>query len=186
MVKIGGTICGADALNNLVRLMESIKDLNGDVAEVGVYKGGSALLISRTLINDRIFLFDTFEGMPESNENDNYHKKGDFNDTSYEEVVKLFSENKNIFVYKGCFPRENSEIISDKKFKLVHLDVDIYDSYKECLDFFYDKMVTGGIMVFDDYSASSCLGAKKAVDEFIIKHNLVLHKGGDSQYYITL
>lgn len=184
MTNIGQSICGNGALDNLKKLMNTVKNLSGDIAEVGVYKGGSASVISKTLDNDRIFLFDTFEGMPATSKFDNHHKPNDFNDTSYEAVVNLFKENKNVYIYKGIFPKENSDVVKDCKFKFVHLDVDIYESYKECLDFFYDRVVSGGIMVFDDYAAKSCLGAKQAVDEFIDKYNITLHKGGNKQYYI--
>lgn len=74
--------------------------------------------------------------------------------------------------------------MSGKKIKFLHLDVDIYDSYKNCLNFFHEKMIKGGIMVFDDYNANTCLGAKKAVDEFVKLHKIELINGGDGQTYI--
>jgi predicted O-methyltransferase YrrM len=185
MNNIGITICNLDALENLKLLLHKVKDIDGDVAEIGVYKGGSALEISKILTNDNIYLFDTFEGLPETNEYDNYHKKGDFNDVSYENILKLFENNNKIQIYKGVFPIENSEVLNNKKFKFVHLDVDIYDSYKNCLNFFHDKMAKGGIIVFDDYNASTCLGAKKAIDEFVLSKNLnLIFGGGDSQTYV--
>lgn len=185
MVNIGETICGYLALETLKALANNVKNLNGDVVEVGVYKGGSALELSKILTNEEIYLFDTFEGIPDTNENDNHHKKGDFNDITYEDVVKLFENNGNVNVFKGIFPNENHEILSNKKFKFVHLDVDIYDSYVNCLNFFNDKMVKGGIIVFDDYNAGTCLGAKKAVDEFILLSGLQLNLGGDGQAYVV-
>jgi len=181
---IGQTICGGAALSTLSSLANLVKPLKGDVVEVGVYRGGSALRLSSILTEDKIYLFDTFEGLPDTNEFDNFHKKGDFNDTSYEGVVQLFADNKNVFVYKGIFPQENSEVLVDKKFKLVHLDVDTYTSYKECLAFFHDKIVSGGIMVFDDYNARTCLGSKKAIDEYVYQYGLVLQFGGDDQAYL--
>lgn len=184
MSNIGISICDGGALEKLNELLHKVKDMDGDVVEVGVYRGGSALEISKILNNDNIYLFDTFEGLPQTNEHDNHHKKGDFNDTSYEQILELFKDNDNICIYKGVFPIENSEVLNDKKFKFVHLDVDIYDSYKNCLDFFHNKMVKGGIILFDDYNAGSCLGAKKAVDEFLLTNNLNLIIGNDCQAYI--
>ena len=52
-------------------------------------------------------------------------------------------------------------------FKLVHLDVDIYESYKNALEFFYPRMVRNGVIVMDDYGSKFCLGAKKAIDRFM-------------------
>jgi O-methyltransferase len=186
MSNIGETICGPGAIAVLKHLAMVVRGLEGDVVEVGVYKGGSALMLSKELPDDKLYLFDTFDGMPEANiELDNFHRKGDFGDTSFEWVSELFAGNPNVSVYRGCFPRDNSEVLEGKKFKLVHLDVDIYSSYKECLAYFHNKMVPQGIMVFDDYNAPSCLGAKKAIDEYVAEHGLQLSQGGDCQTFIV-
>lgn len=184
MVNIGDSICGTNAKNKLLELSNSVKQLKGDIVEVGVYKGGSAQILSDIFVDDDIFLFDTFEGMPETNQFDNIHVKGDFNDVLYEDVVKYFSNYKNVTIYKGHFPHQNSQGLENRKFKFVHLDVDIYDSYKDCLNFFNGKMIEGGVMLFDDYSAATCGGAKIAVDEYIQQtgHELII--GGDFQSYI--
>lgn len=141
--------------------------LQGNIAEVGVYQGGSAEIISKNKNKQKKFyLFDTFEGMPKTDKVDQ-HKEKDFNDTSYENICNAFKSYQNVFVYKGIFPQKHWNIVVNEKFSLVHLDVDIYKSYKDCLNFFYPKMVVGGLIIMDDYNAPSCLGAKLAVDEFI-------------------
>jgi O-methyltransferase len=185
MVKFGSTICGMNAIRNLEKLLVSLKDIEGSVAEVGVYKGGSALIIAKTLVGDDIYLFDTFDGMPETCEFDNDHKKGDFNDSSYDEVLNLFTNYDNVKIIKGIFPDGDYDFLEGKKFKFVHLDVDIYKSYKDSLDFFHNRMTQNGIMLFDDYNAHSCLGAKKAVDEYVEKYKLNLQRGGDGQAFIV-
>jgi len=48
----------------------------------------------------------------------------------------------------------------------VHIDVDIYQSVKDCCEFFYPRLHAGGVMLFDDYGKWTCPGAKLAVDEF--------------------
>jgi len=142
--------------------------LEGDFAEVGVYKGGSAEIIAvNKNENKNLYLFDTFEGMPEADVSvDNFHKKNDFNDTSYLDVCLGLKCCKNVFIYKGLFPNEHGDKIKDKKFSLVHIDVDIYKSYIDCFNFFYPKMVDGGIIILDDYASPNCKGAKLATDEF--------------------
>jgi len=162
------TLLGEPRLNRLRIYTQMTNCISGSIAEIGVYKGGSALCIARHKAKQRKFYcFDTFEGMPPVNkEFDNHHKEKDFNDTDYssiKEVLEKFQETK---VFKGKFPEVNSEIIINEKFSMVHIDVDIYQSYKDCLEFFYPRMVSGGIMTFDDYNEKTCLGAKKAVDEF--------------------
>ena len=71
----------------------------------------------------------------------------------------------NIFFIKGLFS-DTLHQIENKTFCFVHIDADIYSSVLECCDFFYTRLVNGGIMVFDDYGFLSCPGAKKAVDQF--------------------
>ena len=184
-MNIGETVCGANAIQTLRELALKIKDFDGVVVEVGVFRGGSGKVLKDTLPDDQIYLFDTFEGMPQENEFDNLHKRGDFADTSYEEVCKLFADSPNVSVYKGCFPQENSDILFDKQVKFLHLDVDIYQSHVDCLEFFHDKMVSGGIIVFDDYNAPTCLGAKKAIDEYASKHGLNVYNSGNYQGFLV-
>lgn len=143
--------------------------LEGEVAEVGVYKGGTAKLLARLSQDENayktIHLFDTFSGMPETSEEKDIHKKGDFSDTSLDSVLEYLSSYGNISFYKGLFPTTSAPI-NDKEFSFVHIDVDIYKSVIDCCEFFNPRMVKGGIMIFDDYGFVSCPGAKLAVDEF--------------------
>jgi len=141
--------------------------LSGSVAEVGVYKGGTARLLAEIFksTGKTIHLFDTFSGMPKSHPTKDKHIAGDFKDTSLEDVLNYLSNYKNIQVYPGLFP-ETAQPISHLTFCLVHIDADIYESIKHCCDFFYPRVQRGGIIIFDDYGFLSCPGAKVAVDEY--------------------
>jgi len=139
----------------------------GDIAEVGVYKGGTAKLFASLLegSDKKLYLFDTFEGMPAVRKDLDTHNKGDFHDTSLEKVKENVGKYENVLYYKGFFP-QTATPIKDKMFCLVHIDVDIYQSVKDCCDFFYNRIEKNGVMVFDDYGFPSCPGAKKAVDDY--------------------
>jgi radical SAM superfamily enzyme YgiQ (UPF0313 family)/2-polyprenyl-3-methyl-5-hydroxy-6-metoxy-1,4-benzoquinol methylase len=141
--------------------------LEGDVAEIGVYKGGTARLLSLALRQSgkTIHLFDTFEGMPSTDPDRDAHHKGDFSDTSLESVKRSLEGCTNVGFYPGFFPA-TAPPVAGLRFSLAHIDVDIYRSVLDCCEFFYPRMVQGGIMVFDDYGFESCPGAKAAVDEF--------------------
>ncbi|MBN1384112.1 MAG: class I SAM-dependent methyltransferase [Elusimicrobia bacterium] len=143
------------------------KNLSGDIAEVGVYKGGTARLLAKTLekTGKTIHLFDTFSGMPQTDPDKDIHKKGDFNDASLENVKKYLYDCNNISFYKGLFP-DTAKPAESITFSMVHIDVDIYKSITDCCNFFYQRMVKGGIMIFDDYGILSCPGAKTGVDDF--------------------
>lgn len=156
----------SDKLTGLIRLLKLVEHLNGVVVEVGVYQGGSALILAQNTPS-LIYLFDTFSGMPHYNpEIDSQWKIGSFAEVSYDQILEEFKKYSNVSVYKGEFPKENSEVLNGQQIKFLHLDVDNYQSYKDCLEYFYHRMVVGGIMVFDDYNESCCPGANKAIDEF--------------------
>lgn len=163
------TLLGVDRLYLLYQFCRYASLLEGEVAECGVYQGGSAKLLASVFNHfaphKKIFLFDTFEGMPETDPLRDLHKKGDFSDTSFDHIKQFLNDCNNTSIYKGLFS-ENFSNIKNYRFSLVHIDCDIYDSVKECCEFFYSKMTRGGVAIFDDYGFASCPGTKIAVDEF--------------------
>ena len=68
--------------------------------------------------------------------------------------------------YKGWIPARFAEV-SDRKFSFVHIDVDLYQPTRDTLDFFYERVSPGGVIVCDDYGSVLCPGARKALDEFM-------------------
>ena len=158
----------------LFQLARYVTSLNGELAEVGVYKGGTARLIACASIlkNKTLHLFDTFSGLPKVNsEKDTHWQGGEFSDTSFDEVKKYLSDIKNVKIYKGFFPK-TADPIQDKIFCFVHIDVDIYQSALDCYEFFYKRLIDGGIMIFDDYGFIGCEGLKGAVDEFSFANDI--------------
>jgi O-methyltransferase len=152
----------------LFQFAKQCAKLQGDVAEVGVYKGGTARLTALTLASrapKALHLFDTFEGMPLTDTTVDHHRKGDFADTSLDSVRRQLKGCGDVRFYKGFFP-DTAGPIENSRFCLVHVDADIYQSVKDCCTFFYPRLESGGVMVFDDYGFPSCPGARKAVDEF--------------------
>ena len=82
---------------------------------------------------------------------------------------------------KGFFPKSFEGF--NERISFLHLDVDLYDSYKDCLNFFYTNVVKGGIITFDEYidyeikqskKGWDWHGAKIAIDEFVKNNNLDL------------
>ncbi|UCC91416.1 MAG: class I SAM-dependent methyltransferase [Candidatus Aenigmatarchaeota archaeon] len=138
--------------------------IKGDIAEVGVYRGGSAKLICEAKGERHLHLFDTFEGLPELSENDDtaeFHK-GQFS-AFFESVKNYLKKYPNVHFYRGLFP-STAESVKNKKFSFVNLDVDIYESTISCLKFFYPRMSKGGIIISHDYVNS--IGVRKAIDGF--------------------
>ncbi len=56
--------------------------------------------------------------------------------------------------------------LEDRRFALVHIDVDLYEPTRAAFEFFYPRLSPGAVMICDDYGFASCPGARKAVDEF--------------------
>ena len=142
-------------------------DLEGDIAEVGVFQGGSAKLICEAKKDKKLYLFDTFTGLPQVSENDTHfgHKHwydNEFSNTSEESIKKMLNKYDNVDIIKGIFPESGKKIIKNK-FCFVHLDVDLYKSTIDSLRFFFPKMVEGGIILIHDYHSD---GIQKAFREF--------------------
>ena len=166
------TWCSADRCYILDRLSRYCAHLEGDFAECGVWRGGTAFLIANVLQTygegKTLHLFDTFTGMPDiAFKERDHHQEGDFSDTSRQDVERYLSAFSQVVdIHEGFIP-ETFEGIENDKFAFVHVDVDIYPtSWKSC-QFFYERLVKGAVMVFDDYAFSNYEDAiKRAVDEF--------------------
>ena len=112
-----------------------------------------------------IYLYDTFEGMPDTDTEKDWHKKGDFSDTSLE-MVKQRVQNNNIVEFNKGFLPQSFKGKEAHQISFAHIDVDIYKSVIDCCEFIYPRMVKGAVIIFDDYGFPTCPGAKQAVDEF--------------------
>jgi O-methyltransferase len=150
----------------LWQFLHGCMNLPGAVAEVGVYKGGTALLFTRVLsgTGKTLHLFDTFRGMPTVDPKVDVHRTGDFNDASEAAVRKLIQDPHAQF-HVGFFP-DTAKGLASETFCFVHVDADIRQSVLDACAFFMPRLVPGGVMVFDDYGFESCPGAKRAVDEY--------------------
>lgn len=134
----------------------------GDLAEVGVYRGGSARLICEVKGDTPLHLFDTFEGIPEVGKLDVDVTRGQFK-ADFEAVKNYLKDCPNTYFYKGWFP-QTAGPIENRKFSFVHLDVDTYQSTLDSLKFFYPRMNPGGVIMSHDYVTFA--GVRTAVDQF--------------------
>jgi O-methyltransferase len=164
----GMTLVSPDRIYVLYCILKQCMNLSGEFWECGVYKGGTAFVMAEMLKKkanpNKLVLFDTFEGMPETLPEIDNHKKGDFNDTDVE-AVRSRLKFSFVEIAKGLIPdtfkgRENAQIC------FAHIDTDLYLSVLDCAAFIYPRLSVGGIMIFDDYGFPSTRGAKKAVDEY--------------------
>ena len=135
----------------------------GDLAEVGVYKGASAKLISEAKGDKKLLLFDTYEGLPPQGEHDpGVHREHQYT-CSLESVQAYLKGYSNLEYYKGIFP-DSTKGVPEAQYSFAHFDVDLYDGTLGCLQYFYPRMIPGGVMLSHDYGMLS--GVEKAFDEF--------------------
>ena len=177
------TLVSPDRCYVLERLFRQTIPVPGDIFECGVYKGGTAALLTALLTENqspkKLFLFDTFEGMPATDADRDLHTKGDFSDTSLEVVRAYVKGGERCVFRKGIIPDTFSGL-EDTVISFCHIDVDIYKSIIDSLEFVWPRLSVGGVIVFDDYGFPSCPGALQAVDEFFQNKSAVplcLHTG---------
>lgn len=152
----------------LAMLVRNTSKIEGDIAEIGVFKGGSAKVICQYKNDRELHLIDTFEGLPKTSSVD----RNEVNNVSYAKgqykadiarVKKYLQQYSNVKIYKRKFP-ENSKDLEGKNFSFVHLDLDLYQSTYDCLQFFYYRMSKGGVILTHDYQ--NAFGVRKAFDTF--------------------
>jgi len=82
----------------------------------------------------------------------------------------------NTVILVGIFPEETGKLVNDKTFRFCHVDVDVYESAKDIMEWIWPKLVIGGFVVFDDYGFQGCDGITSLVnDERNKKDRIVIH-----------
>jgi O-methyltransferase len=151
------------------------KQLKGNIAELGVYKGKFARYINQYFPDRLLYLFDTFEGFDNRDITSETQKKlssgeQDFSDTSVESVLKLMPFPQKCKPVKGFFP-ESAKNIEDS-FVFISLDADLYEPIYKGLQFFYPKLVGGGYIFIHDFNNDAYKGARQAVEQFCAEQKI--------------
>lgn len=172
VIRDGRTYLNVDRLYTLWQAVESLPSAARAVAEVGVYRGGSAWFVAEALRRRQrempFHVCDTFQGHVEVDESlDGLHRPGaQFTRVKAEKVAKYLRRFPFVRVQVGDIRDTAPAFSAESAFGFVHLDVDVYPITRFCLDFFGPRIVSGGVIVADDYGTTTCEGVKKAVDEF--------------------
>lgn len=166
------------------RMLDRVSTVAGDVVECGVGKAKSfqmlALLLYESGQPRTLWGFDSFVGYPEPSPEDASPRNlraGEWKVITADDTRRILAYTrlpepflrKQVRIIPGFFEdtlaRQPIESIA-----LLHLDVNLYQSYLTCLGEFFPKVAKGGVVLFDEYmnadEARKCPGAKKAIDEF--------------------
>jgi len=180
-----------------------IKDVEGDIVECGIGFGHTLLMnVYLTHVENKkryIYGFDSFKDFPEPTEEDESirnPKKGewkviteaDLDDIIFRRCQLPVEARSRLKITKGYFD-ESLPKTKIEKIALLHLDVDLYDSYKTCLNNLYSKVVKNGVILFDEYKQGDTQevfpGAAKAIDEFFEdKNEEILYDANFDKYYL--
>jgi len=188
------TMTSPDRIYALIQAVRyiSANHIPGALVECGVWKGGSMAAIARTLLQLQdvrrdLYLFDTFEGMPEPTTKDI-----DYSGKHAAEVLKEDSgsrcadaplERVKEVLYGTGYPRERIHFVRGKveetipasapdSISLLRLDTDWYESTRHELIHLFPRLSNGAVLIIDDYGFWK--GCRKAVDEYFSEHRIPL------------
>ncbi|HAC64375.1 MAG TPA: dTDP-6-deoxy-L-hexose 3-O-methyltransferase [Cyanothece sp. UBA12306] len=171
-------------------LYKSIVNLPGSIVECGVFKGTSLIRfctfreVLESPYSRKIIGFDAFGKFPEQdNLNDQKFiekfESSAGNGISIDELEKVFSHKgfENYQLIQGDIIETVPNYISNHpelKIALLHIDVDVYKPSVVILNYLFDKVVKGGLIVFDDFGTVA--GETKAIDEFFAEKDIIIEK----------
>lgn len=175
-----------------VRALERFRDLcglygmTGSIAEVGVFQGDFAKHMNALFPESKLYLYDTFEGFArqdvvvEENEStiETYRH---YANTTIETVLSKLPHPDMAIIRKGFFP--DTAAGEDDKYVFVNLDADLYAPTLAGLEYFWPKMVPGGIIFVHDFFSPEFTGVKRAVTEFMDSTRINISPIGD---YLTV
>lgn len=174
------TMIGVKRLENLRTLTESalVEDIPGDFIETGVWRGGACILMRGLLaaygvIDRKVVVADSFEGLPPPDEGRFPADAGDTHHQFHQLAIPLESVQAHFDAYglldhqveflKGWFS-DTLPTLANRRFAVIRLDGDMYQSTMEALDNLYDRLSPGGFVIIDDYGAVPACRA--AVEDF--------------------
>jgi O-methyltransferase len=158
--------------------------LSGDFVECGVDNGMLSVAICDWLDFNRqdrdFWLFDTFAGIPESqmSEGERVGIGGWHNRESYEECFAAAAANfapwPRCHLVRGEVPDSLAAFPADRSVAFLSIDMNIMLPEIAALDFFWDRIVPGGIVLLDDYCWASHADQRAAFDAFARAHGTLV------------
>jgi hypothetical protein len=157
-------------LFDLIQFIDKTKDVAGDVVEYGSLHGGSGAVIAEAVKffgEKPVWLFDTFDGIPDSKYGLDFHWNGSFSDNSYAQVRDAFSDLKNVTVVKGNICDTYNKV-TDNPISFGYLASDTLESGELLMNYMWPKLSPGGIIAVCDYgSFPNAIPLTVYLDDFI-------------------
>ncbi|MCD4827854.1 MAG: TylF/MycF family methyltransferase [Candidatus Cloacimonetes bacterium] len=149
--------------------------LTGDVAEFGVYKGGTAWLLAQSMTDSGkgLHLYDTFAGSPAGTKHDFADRKVFYRDANLDSIRERFKPYPFTVFHPGLLPGTLSSAQFDR-LCFAHFHLNLYQSTRQTLAAIHARMTSGGVILIEDYGIKQCAGVRRAVDEFCEGQDLKL------------
>jgi O-methyltransferase len=180
------TLISSDRLANIIKYSEYASRLQGAVIECGVYKGGSLELIAKLNPGTDVFGIDSFTGLPDTAKDYEFHKQSDFDDVNYLGIAGYFKMlYTHVKILKGLIPAVFDYFDANIRFRFCHIDLDLYESITDALNFFVPRMVNGGVILLDDYKVKSTPGCERAINDFFAETDIPVSHRQELKYFDT-
>ncbi|MDH3413165.1 MAG: TylF/MycF family methyltransferase [Gammaproteobacteria bacterium] len=157
-------------LNTLIWAAQQALTIEGDFVECGVFRGFSFAVIADYLefgkLDKTLYLYDTFEGIPEKYNSENRDAPEYAAPGIHEGVVQRFSRYPNVRIVKGIVPETFADA-APEKISLLHLDLNSSKAEIAALEALFDRVSSGGVIIFDDYGWAAYRAQRLAEDEFM-------------------
>lgn len=165
----------------LRQLAKHQQNKNLNFAEAGVFAGMSMHFVAE-FCNARFIGIDSFEGVSDPGTYDTDYFKTVKLDIPIDYAKRTTKNIKNIELYKGWIPDIFNQI-EDLEYCYVNIDVDLYEPTKNSIEYFWPKIVPGGVLICDDYGSYKTIGARKAMNDFFGQENLLELPTGQAIIY---
>ena len=167
--------------DRIIRLARQQLSCRGDFVELGCYKGDTSLLLAEVLrgTEKKLWIYDSFEGLPEKSENDESalgenFKGGELFVTKREVKERFLRSGLSVPIIKKAWFSDLSEDDLPEEIALAFLDGDFYESIRDSLKLIESRMVDKGVIIVHDYNNPALPGVRKAVDEWMPGHKMTM------------
>lgn len=168
-----------DETEEILKIARECVSLPGDFVELGCYDGETSLKLAEIVDSKRLWIYDSFEGLPEKTEKDIStagidFKKGELTVSKREVKARFLRANLKVpNIIKGWFSDLDKEKDLPQKIAFAFLDGDFYESIRDSLNLIDGKMVKDGIIIIHDYNNPELPGVTKAIEEWNKNYNII-------------
>lgn len=175
--------CGIRTLARVLAvtdLFRQTRDVPGHLAEFGCYRGANAMLLAKILMIEdpqggkQVYAFDSFEGLTSFAAQDGAATalRGQYqgSEAEFRAMIELYDLGDRLLIQKGLIQDTLPSLLAaqpELRFSFVYCDTDLYEPTKLILDLVAPRLMSGGLLVFDEWNMAEYPGEGQAVNEWL-------------------